>query len=140
MKTTLLANKKLNNFLHNNSKNDFEINVRKNLLYKYLKEKNGFIECTGEDLWVVAYRSWFYGISIIGVESNIDQDFPFYDFCIEDYVENAKNFGQENPTNWIISALMPIIIKHPGIQLAFYIEIPDINRPVLEKTIEMHQK
>jgi hypothetical protein len=136
MKTTRLLDKKLNNFLHNNSKNEFEIAVRKKLLYKNLKEKNGFIDCAGEDLWVVAYRSWFYGISIIGVESNIDQDFPFYDFCIEDYVEDVKNFGEKNQTQWIISALMPVVINHPGIQLKFYIDVPGINIPILKKTIE----
>lgn len=137
MKTTRLADKKLNSILHPNTKNDFEIAVRNRLLCAKLKEKNGFIECTGEDLWIISYRSWYYGISIIGVESNIDQDFPFYDFCIEDYVEDIKNFGEKNPTQWIILALMPVVIKHPGIQLNFYIDIPEINIPVLEKAIEV---
>lgn len=138
MKTTRLANKKLNNFLHNNSKNNFEISVRENLLYKNLKVKNGFIECTVEDLWHVAYRAWFYGITIIGIESNIDQDLPYYDFCIEDYVEEVINFGEYNPSQWILTALMPIVIANPGIQLSFCLDVPEMNIPVLKKTIAVN--
>jgi len=138
MKTTLLANKKLNSFVGITAKNKFEIYIRSKLLYQNLPEKNGFVECTTQELWLIAYRAWYYGISIIGIESNIDQDVPFYDLCIEDYVSNVVNFGEQNPTQWILSAAFPIIQKHTGIQLKFYIDVPEINIAILEKTIGMN--
>lgn len=134
MKTTQLAEKKLENLLRPTPRNNFEIAIRSKLIYDRLPVNNGFVKCTADDIWKIAHRAWYYGISIVGVESNIDEDVPFYDFCIEDYEGNVQNFGEHNPTQWIITATLPLVIKHPGIQLKFYIDIPDMNIPVLEKT------
>jgi hypothetical protein len=140
MKTTLLADRKVKSIFGTTAKFDFENAIRNKILYSGLHEKNGYVKCKPEDIWLIAYRAWFYGITIIGIESNIDQDVPFYDLCIEDYVDEIRNFGEDNPTQWIISALMPVIIKHPDIQFKFYVDIPEINIPVLEKTIEKNLK
>ena len=93
MKTTLLAKKKINNLLIGGNISDFENKVRSKFIYDDLKDQNGFIRCTTKNIWMIAYRSWYYGVGIIGVESNIDEDVPFYDFCIEDYVDDLKNFA-----------------------------------------------
>jgi len=34
--------------------------------------------------------------------------------------------------------LMPIVIANPGIQLSFYIDVPEMNIPVLKKTIAVN--
>ncbi len=140
MKVSMLANKKISYLLYKNPKCRFEIQIRNQLIYAGYQEVNGFIHCNLDTVWKIAYRAWFYGITIIGIESNIDQDVPFYDLCIEDYVDEIRNFGEDNPTQWIITALMPVIIMHPDIQLKFYVDIPEINIPVLEKTIEENLK
>jgi hypothetical protein len=134
MKTTLMADKKLASFFTQTNESKLEMKIRSVLIYEGLNECNGFISCQAEDIWTIAHRAWFYGISIIGVESNIDEDVPFYDFCIEDYVDEVRNYGEDNPTYWILTALMPVVNKHPGIQLKFYIDIPDMNIPVLAKS------
>ncbi len=134
MKTTKLANKKLNMLHGKKQVIYFENAIRSKLIYDDLPEKDGFVVCTVEKLWIIAYRAWYYGISIIGIESNTEQDVPFYVFYIEDYETNTINFGEHNPTQWILSAAIPIILKHPGIQLKFYIDIPEMNIPIIEKT------
>ncbi len=140
MKTSRLADKKIKHLQTDLPEIEFEIAIRNALLYNGLAVMNGFIPCTGENLWLVAHRAWYYGITIIGIESNIDENIPYFDCCIENYVEDVINFGENNPTHWILTALMPITISYPGIHLKFYIDIPEMNIPILEKTIGMESK
>ncbi len=135
MKSTRLAKMKLTNLIGKNAKREFETTLRSLLLYDGMTERNGFIKCTSEDVWVIAFRAWYYGINIIGVESDIDEDIPFYDFCVEDHVDDSNILGERNPSYWIIKAVMPIVIKHPNLSLRFYIEVPKPNIPVLEKVV-----
>ncbi len=109
--------------------------VQNLLIYQGLTLNGGYVLSNTEDLWKIAYRSWYYGATIIGIESNIDEDVPFYDFCIEDYVPTETNFEYDNITFWILAPLMPVVTKYPNIQLKFYFHIPVTHISELDQTM-----
>ncbi|MBK7966864.1 MAG: hypothetical protein IPK10_17470 [Bacteroidetes bacterium] len=129
-----LAEKKLLNISGINQQSKFENAVQNLLIYQGLNLNGGFVLSNSEDIWKIAYRSWYYGATIIGLESNIDEDVPFYDFCIEDYVTTEANFEYDNNTFWILAPLMPVVTKYPNIQLKFYFDIPVTHITESEQT------
>ncbi len=134
MKITRLANKKLSNLVGTTQQSKFENAVCNLLIYQGLNLNGGFVLSNSEDIWKIAYRSWYFGATIIGLESNIDEDVPFYDFCIEDYVEEEANIEDDNNTFWILAPLMPVVTKYPNILLKFYFDIPVTHISELDQT------
>lgn len=135
MKITRLANKKLSNLVGTTQQSKFENAVCNLLIYQGLNLNGGFVLSNSEDIWKIAYRSWYYGATIIGAESNIDEDVPFFDYYIEDYVKGDTNLEDDNYSFWILTPLMPVVTKYPNIQLKFYFHIPVTHISELDQTM-----
>ncbi|MBK9411917.1 MAG: hypothetical protein IPN61_00575 [Bacteroidetes bacterium] len=112
--------KKLNAFVNPpDRKTKFEYSVRKYYIYKNLKSYGSAVYCSEEEVKIIIERASKLSISIIGIESRMDDPIPFFDFVIE-------GFESINPIeDWPLYALQEFLSEFPGFPLSFYIDIPE---------------
>jgi hypothetical protein len=111
--------KKFDTLFSSNKKVNFEIRFLNEFVYKDILKAGSSIFCTDEIIKKIIARTAQFSISIIGIESRMDDPIPFHDFVIE-------SFEHVHPIeDWPLYALKDYLIKYPEYPLTFFIDIPE---------------
>ncbi len=116
-----LAKKQFSLLFEQDSKLNFEKRVLEDFVYAGFEVKGQFVRCCEKNIHELVLRFNFLSLNVIGVQSNIEHDMPFYTFIVEEYIPHGLLFG----SSWLIPALTNILLLYPDEWFRFYVDIQE---------------
>lgn len=121
MEISRMAAKKIERLQGLTNIDEFESDFKSQILFNGIDQNHLGVIVDSDTLDVIITRCEKYYIDLIGVETNIDSDIPYYDLTYEDYV--AKPPG----SSWCKPYINELIRKYGPIPLIFHIDITELG-------------
>jgi len=118
---TQLANKQFSYLFEQNPKSNLELRIVKEIIYSGFRSRGQYVLCSIENIDLIINNINEFELSIIGIQTNIEEVLPLFTFQVEDYPSGTSAKCHV----WIKNCLKPLFEKYTNVWIRFYIDIPD---------------